>query len=163
VRGPLSARAVNAKDFALGDPGILADELVGLQDKNYDLGVLPHWQDNTDLVRKYRRIMPKGTSILAIDPTENPLEVVRKIGQCRRLVTSSLHGMIVADAFGMARKVEICPLMLKDGGDFKFRDYSASIHTPFKNGVMMAAPRARVEDLKSQIYDAFKLAKGYLL
>jgi|SRR5271166_6853900 len=163
VRGPLSAKAVNVKkDFALGDPGILADELVGLQDKVYDLGVLPHWQDDTKLVQRYKRLMPKGTTILAIDPKEDPLTVLRKIGSCRRIVTSSLHGMIVADAFGMARKVEICPRMMKDGGDFKFRDYCASIHMAFKNGVMQEAPRPRVEDLKSQIYDAYGLVKDSL-
>ena len=39
VRGPLSARGIPGS-FALGDPGILANELVGDQDKLWDLGII---------------------------------------------------------------------------------------------------------------------------
>lgn len=161
VRGPLTARGVHG-DFAIGDPGLLADELVGLQDKIYDLGILPHWQDDTGLAEKFRKLVAKRTVIKEINPQDSPLEVIRQIGQCRRIVTSSLHGMIVADAFGLPRRVEICPRMEKDGGNFKFRDYSASIYTPFKEGVMMEPRRSRVEDVKFQIYDAYKALKGVL-
>src|SRR5580658_55748 len=44
LRGPLTARGIPG-DYALGDPGILADELVGQQEKQWDLGILPHFSD----------------------------------------------------------------------------------------------------------------------
>jgi pyruvyltransferase len=154
VRGPLTARVLPGT-YALGDPGILADELVGLQAKHWDLGILPHFTDE-ELVPRFQALVPSNFTIKVIDPTSHPLSVVSQIGQCRRLVTSSLHGMIVADAFGMPRRVEMAAANLRDGGDFKFRDYSASIQTPWEPGKMMEVSRFRVEDLKFQIYDAFR-------
>lgn len=160
VRGPLSAKGIPGH-FSLGDPGILADELVGLQDKVWDLGILPHWQDK-HLADRFISIIPKNSTIKVINPQADPLEVIRQIGSCKRIVTSSLHGMIVADAFGIPRRVELCQAMAKDGGDFKFRDYSASIKMAFNPGVMQEPSRFRIEDLKFNVYDAFRELKRLL-
>jgi len=46
VRGPLSAVGLKGS-FALADPGLLADELVKVEDKRYNLGLVPHWTDAT--------------------------------------------------------------------------------------------------------------------
>ena len=154
LRGPLTARVIPGT-YALGDPGILADELVGQQTKHWDLGILPHFTD-TELVPKFQELVKPPHTVKVINPGDHPLSVITQIGQCRRLVTSSLHGMIVADAFGMPRRVEMSKANLKDGGDFKFRDYSASILTPWEPGKMIEVSRFRVEDLKFQIYDAFR-------
>jgi pyruvyltransferase len=154
IRGPLSARGI-AGSYALGDPGVLADELVGIQPKQWDLGIIPHWQDK-ELASKFQALIKAPNTIKVINPSDDPLTVLRQIGACRRIVTSSLHGMIVADAFGIPRRVEICPAMAKDGGDFKFRDYSASIQTPWETGKMREASRFRVEDVKFAVYDAYR-------
>lgn len=155
VRGPLSARGVPG-DFALGDPGVLADELVGPQEKMWDLGIVPHWQDDT-LVERFYPLIKHPFTVRVINPAGDPLQVLREIGSCRRIVTSSLHGMIAADAFGgIPRRVEICSRMKEDGGDFKFRDYSAAIQTKFEEGVMIEASRFRVEDVKFALYDAYQ-------
>ena len=155
LRGPLSARGVPG-DYTFGDPGLLANELVGPQEKKWDLGIVPHWQDN-QLVPRFTRLIKLPHTYKVIDPSDDPLEVLRQIGSCRRIVTSSLHGMIVADSFGeIPRRVEICPAMLRDGGDFKFRDYSASIQTDFKEGIMIEPSRFRVDDVKFAIYDAYQ-------
>ena len=154
IRGPLSARGIPG-NFALGDPGILANELVGDQDKLWDLGIIPHWQDK-ELVERFKKLIPSKHSIRVIDPGWAPLDVLSTIGACRRIVTSSLHGMIVADAFGIPRRVEICKAMAHDGGDFKFRDYSASIKHKLEFGKMQEPDRCRVEDVKYAVYDAYK-------
>ena len=155
IRGPLSARGVPG-DFAIGDPGILANELAGPQEKLWDLGIVPHWQDN-ELVARFSRLVQAPYTTKIISPTDDPLTILRQIGACRRIVTSSLHGMIVADAFGgIPRRVEICSKMEKDGGDFKFRDYSASIQTPFETGKMIEPSRFRIEDVQFAVYDAYQ-------
>jgi hypothetical protein len=64
--------------------------------------------------------------------------------------------MILADAFGIPRRVEICKEMEKDGGDFKFRDYSASIQTRFETGKTMEPSRFRIEDVQFGIFDAYQ-------
>lgn len=154
LRGPLAARGIPGS-FALGDPGILADELVGPQEKQWDLGILPHFSD-TELVPRFKTLIPRKHSVRIIHPSQDPLTVIREIGACNRIVTSSLHGMILADAFGIPRRVEYSPQLDKDGGTFKFRDYSASLRMPFEPGKMAEPSRLRVEDLKFAVYDAYR-------
>jgi pyruvyltransferase len=154
LRGPLTAKNIPGS-YTLGDPGILADELVGPQKKQWDLGIIPHFSD-TELVARFTPLIPKEFSVRVIHPSGDPLTVLREIGACHRIVTSSLHGMIVADAFGIARRVEYTPKMDKDGGDFKFRDYSASIQTPFIIGKMQEPSRNSVEEIKYNVYDAYR-------
>jgi hypothetical protein len=160
VRGPLSARGVHGS-FALGDPGILANELIQPQEKKWDLGIVPHWQDD-ELAQKFSKLIPAPFTTKVVTYDGDPLAVLRDIASCRRIVTSSLHGMITADAFGIPRRVEICPKMERDGGDFKFRDYSASIRTPFEPGKMVEASRFYVEDVQFAMFDAYE-ALGSML
>ena len=65
--------------------------------------------------------------------------------------------LIVADSFGgIPRRVELCEKMANEGGLFKFRDYSASIRTPFELGKMVEPSRVLVEEVKFSIYDALR-------
>jgi len=155
IRGPLSARGLKGS-FALGDPGLLANELVGAQEKQWSIGVLPHWQDK-DLVPRFQALIPDRYSLKVIDPQDDPLTVLRQIGACHKIVTSSLHGVIVADAFRVPRRIEMSSLMVKKyGGTFKFRDYCASIHMNFEVGKLATPHRGRVEDVQSAIFDAYQ-------
>lgn len=161
LRGPLSAKGINGS-FALGDPAILSNELIDRQEKQWDLGILPHWQDD-QLADKFLTIIPKQFTCHVISPAQDPLTVLKEIAACRRIVTSSLHGMICADSIGgIPRRVEPCDALSKDGGSWKFKDYSASIKTPFEFGKMMEPNRNRVDDVKSDIYGAYReLGKVY--
>jgi hypothetical protein len=65
--------------------------------------------------------------------------------------------MVVADAIGgIPRRVESCDALAKDGGLFKYQDYSASIKTPFEIGKMIEPKRNRVDDAKFEVFDAFR-------
>lgn len=154
LRGPLTARNFTG-EFALGDPGLLANELIEPQPKQWDLGVFPHWQDD-DLAARFPRLIPPEFSVKIIDPADDPIQVLKEISSCRRIVTSSLHGMICADSMGIPRRVEYCANLAADGGTFKFEDYSASIHSTFETGKMTEPMANRVDDVKSQIYGAYR-------
>ena len=154
LRGPLSAQGVKGT-FALGDPGILANELVGPQEKLWDLGIVPHWQD-TELADRFTALIKPPSTTKVINAGDDPLTVLKQIGASRRIVASSLHGTIVADAFGIPRRVEACQAMEKDGGNFKFCDYSASIKTQFVVGKMQEPSRFRVEDVQFEVFDAYQ-------
>jgi hypothetical protein len=162
VRGPLTARAaakVKHRDFVLGDPGLLADELIRLPYKEHNLGILPHWTD-TELAKRpeFLKYNP-----LIINPQDDPIKVITQIGTCRKLVTSSLHGVILADAFGSPRRTEMAPRLAKglEGGSFKFRDYNASVGVDFEVGLTQEAPRHRVEDRQHELWDAFRRLKYF--
>jgi hypothetical protein len=153
LRGPLTARQCPSGTYALGDPGLLVSELIPAQDKLYDLGVVPHWSDQELAVRPEFR-SGKWHNVI-ISPREDPLTVIMQIARCRRIVTSSLHGAITADAFGIPRRVELGGLRQTKGGMFKWLDYSASISTVFRPGVMTEVSRLLVADRQYELFDAY--------
>lgn len=158
LRGPLTARAW-AYDVAIGDPGLLADELVGSQSRVYDLGIVPHWSDKT-LAGNQHYYGSWSTKV--ISTADNPLAVIRQIGRCKKIVSSSLHGLIVADAFGIPRTFEYTPRFEVEGGLFKFRDYSASIGAEFEVGELIQVKARRVDERKDELRDAYKLLNTLL-
>jgi len=153
LRGPLTARGVPG-DYALGDPGLLADELVAVRDKKYDLGIIPHWSDYT--LERDPRFLKYNPIIIRSDG--DPLTIIQRIGSCRKIVSSSLHGLILADAFNIPRRFEATAAWIREGGDFKVRDHNANVGLPFKVGELQQANSSRVGDCKSELWDAMAVA-----
>lgn len=160
VRGPLTLSRIKTQGVSpvLADPGLLADELVGYQDKKWDLGIVPHWSDTT--LERNETFLQYNPKIIRV--TDDPLEVIRQIGSCKKIVSSSLHGIILADAFGIPRRIEIAPQMLSnphEGGLFKWEDYSASIGMKLKVGLTQDADRNIVTDRQHELFDVFQQVK----
>lgn len=116
VRGPrtasfLRARGIDVPDV-FGDPALLIPKLYPEwvdKPKRRKLGVLPNFHD-LDIYR--------GHSAL-ISPLASPARVIETILECERVVASSLHGVIIAEAFGI-------PAVAIESGvehPFKYRDY----------------------------------------
>jgi pyruvyltransferase len=148
LRGPLSARGIRG-DYVVGDPGLLADELVVTATRRHPLGVIPHWSD-TRLVMNPAFKVPGR---VVIDPRGDPLTVVRTIGECEAIVASSLHGIVVADAFGIPRQIEYCASFEHEGGMFKFRDHCAAVGVAFSTGRRQLVGRHAVELRKRELRD----------
>ena len=159
LRGPLTAKAW-PRDCAIGDPGLLANELVSPQAKTVDLGIVPHLSD-PDL--RYRRefFSPYWTTKV-INPADDPLEVIAAIGQCRKIVSSSLHGIILADAFGIPRRFEYTPTLDLEGARFKFEDYSASIGMSLTVGQTQLADYKTVGIRKHELWDSYRTINSLL-
>jgi hypothetical protein len=141
LRGQLTADGVQATPgYALGDPGLLADMLLDERPEPiHDLGVVPHWQDRT-LLKRY-------PNAFHIDPKRPALDVVRDIADCKRIVSSSLHGIIVADALELPRRWET--FMGVQGGGFKFHDYASAwggTITPGEWGTIPAEARTALRE-----------------
>lgn len=158
LRGPLTAKGVKG-NFVLADAGLLADELVPLEDKQYDLGIVPHWTDkqleHTPIFKKYK---PK-----IIRVSDDPLQVIKEIGQCKKIVSSSLHGIILADAFGIPRRIELAPRMLshphQEGGLFKWEDYAASLNMKLEIGITQEVDRHLITEKQHELFDVFEEVK----
>lgn len=153
LRGPLSARGIRG-NFAIGDAGLLADELVEMPEKEYDLGIVPHWSDNMLAVDpRFTKYNPK-----IINVADDPLEVIRDIGRCKKIVSSSLHGIILADAFNIPRRIEIAPWMIsrpkQEGGIFKWQDYSASLGMKLEIGMTQEVDRNVIAERQFELFDA---------
>jgi pyruvyltransferase len=155
VRGPRTAALIGGPHTVLGDPGLLANELTSPVARTNNLGVLPHWTDKDLTARpEFRQYNP-----VCINPRNDPLAVIRAIASCKKLVTSSLHGLIVADAFGIPRRFELPPRKYQHASEhslFKFLDYHESIGMEFRPGVTASPVEGHVRDRQHELYDVFR-------
>ena len=105
-----------------GDPALLCDML--LPDlptaRAHAVGVVPHYKDRANpLVRRFLSANPQA---VMIDVFSDPLDFIRQVASCEVVLSSSLHGLIVADSLSVPNAhIRLSDLVL--GGDFKFQDY----------------------------------------
>lgn len=159
LRGKLTATGVKG-DYALGDPGLLASELVSRpHEKTVDLCIVPHWSDKT-LADKFAHLKPrKGLKNLVVDPTADSMTVINQIASAEKVVSSSLHGIIIADSFKIPRRAERFPNMVKpwEGGEFKWHDYASIFDEPMLFGEKPHTPDERkIEKAQAELFDAFR-------
>jgi pyruvyltransferase len=128
VRGPLTRENIQKSGFdcpeIYGDPALLYPYIYRPPvNKRYKLGIIPHHHEKEN---NLLRIFENYPEIKLID-IEGPINtVVDEICSCRYIASSSLHGIIAADAYG----VPSVWIKLSDkirGGGFKFRDYFGSV------------------------------------
>lgn len=125
VRGELTKAAFGiAEDIPLGDPALLVSEMVQPRAKSHRIGIVPHHTDKDHpFVAEFLACNPQSA---CIDVALPPMDVVRAIAGCEVIVSSSLHGLIVADALGIPNgRIELNGRI--NGGSFKFRDYASGI------------------------------------
>lgn len=118
VRGPLTRKLLHADVPEIyGDPALLLPRYYDQpQEELYDVGVIPHYVDKPFMQ------LPYDPSILMIDVDDEWRIVVDNIRKCGSIVSSSLHGLIVAEAYGIPATWVSAGDRLS-GGTFKFHDY----------------------------------------
>jgi len=116
IRGPLTAGALRDRGIStpevFGDPGLLAPSLFGVTRDalpTIEITSLPNLHD----LRSWR-----GAPGM-LSPRNDYLAVMRTIASSRHLVTSSLHGIVIADALG----VPVSPVRPTAEAMFKYEDY----------------------------------------
>lgn len=122
VRGPMTRDLIRDADVpnVFGDPALLLPRFYMPRTvKRVSVGVIPHYSDQ-DIMRR------DDSAIRNIDVTSrNWAKTVDAITSCDVVLSSSLHGIVVAEAYGVpAVWVRASDRVRGDG--FKFRDYYAS-------------------------------------
>tara|TARA_R110002051_G_scaffold72659_2_gene131327 strand:- start:4649 stop:5518 length:870 start_codon:yes stop_codon:yes gene_type:complete len=112
--------------------------------RKHALGLIPHYLERDD---PFFVAAKKWEDTVVIDITGGIEEVVDKIVSCDRIASSSLHGLICADAYGVPSLwLSSSGKLLGDG--FKFHDYLSSVGRE-QNGPLQVdtnIPRAMIED-----------------
>lgn len=163
LRGTLTRERVQCGNQTpvIGDPALLAPELVTPTPNSIELGIIPHWSDPDLWPRERDNALKYGyAKPTLIDITGPALRAIELIGSCRKIVTSALHGAIIADAFHIPRRVEPFPAMMTDtvheGGAFKFRDHGTALGQKLEFGVLQTAPKLRVDQIQYDLFNAFR-------
>ncbi|MDB4272223.1 polysaccharide pyruvyl transferase family protein [bacterium] len=138
VRGPLTQNELSKQGIecpeVYGDPALLFPEIYNPEKTiKYEYGLIPHYIDYTDenSLKIIHNLSSQGVKIINI--TSGIFHFIDELIQCKNIMSSSLHGLIAADAYNIPNiRVKLSDKLV--GGDFKFKDYSLSVNKPFNIG-----------------------------
>lgn len=152
LRGKLTAQRISQKfgplkDFPLGDPGFLAPSLCGISkgSPEFELGVVPHYVDKQHPI--IRSLMHDPT-VAVLDIQTGHKEFFAQMAKCQAVVSTSLHGIIFAEALGLPNAwLSISDEVAGDG--FKFHDWFSLCESKQQAPIKLEKP-APAKELISQ-------------
>lgn len=156
LRGELSKQRVekiigNEISVVTGDAGLLADRVVKpSKGKKYAVGIIPHFREQDEII--FKKLKEKFPKSIMIDLKMDAVSVIEKITQCEAIISSSLHGLIVADCYGIPNRWVVVSNKPKGDG-FKYRDYYSGY------GLDIAPLDLNKEDMPTinNIYDDYRV------
>jgi pyruvyltransferase len=137
VRGPLTRDYLRGRGIdcpeVYGDPALLIPYFYksapAERGPGGRIGIIPHYKDQASLVfAAIRRAHPE---LEFIDIANYGIwtDFIDRVSACDAVLSSSLHGLIVAEAYGIPNQwVSVSGNVL--GRGFKFRDFFASVGKP---------------------------------
>ncbi len=137
-RLPLNEPLHLSENFTLGDPGLLFERMFpGEMNIQYDFGLIPHERDQEQCKAWAVQFGKKGLQVKILDVFDSPVHFFQDIRSCDVVLSSSLHGLIIADSLGIPNRHVIFSTLGHSKEDFilKFNDYysiynSADLNTP---------------------------------
>jgi len=129
VRGPHTRNALLKKGVytppIYGDMGLLMPDFYKpTSSKKYKLGLIPHYVDY-GIAKKLYGSNPHIHIINVRNP--NIEHTINQIASCEKILSSSLHGLIICDAYNIPNKWIKFSNNIK-GDDTKFHDYFLSVN-----------------------------------
>ncbi|MEN3322510.1 polysaccharide pyruvyl transferase family protein [Mariniflexile soesokkakense] len=153
VRGPQTRKCLLIQGYDVpevyGDPALLLPKYYNPEiEKEFKIGVIPHYRD----FKKVEAFYKNKTSTLLIDlMTDDVEKTTNEILKCEKIVSSSLHGVIVAHAY---RIPAVWQKFSNDvfGDDIKYQDYLESVGIP--------AYKLEMKDVKMNTEELLSLFNG---
>jgi len=162
LRGPVTAAILGIKTSQFGDPALLTPMILGDLPARCDrIGLVVHHSQLDDPVLE--ALTASEPALELIDVRDDAVEVSRKIASCAHVIASSLHGLVVADACGVAST------WLDPGTQarLKYVDYAASVGRPMIAPITFADVPDLLRGLKDDTglayHDGLERARANLL
>lgn len=136
LRGLNSLKIINDKfsldlKIPLGDPAILFPKIHNpVFSKKYKFGLVLHYVDINHPIKSIAKEM--GANIISV--SLSPKDFVNEMLKCENIISSSMHGLILADAYNIPNKRLILSSDIT-GGDYKYSDYYSVTKKPNEMGV----------------------------
>lgn len=138
VRGPDTRERLHlSPSVPIGDPGLLASMLTQrCISPRYSWGIIPHLADAKDQRVQLLLNNTKHSTLIRLD--EDPIQTLKRISQCERIISSSLHGLVVADALNIPNwRIRFGNNVI--GGSWKFNDYFNSVQKSNRDSIFSPA------------------------
>jgi pyruvyltransferase len=131
-----------------GDPALLyADHVKVPRVLSGRIGIVPHFADQQ--LPEVKAVVEKHGFHL-IDILGDIDDVVRSISGCDWVASSSLHGLVIADAYGVPNVwVKLSDNVM--GGSFKFHDYFSGVGRA-ETGPVRVGPDTTLHELEDQVF-----------
>lgn len=158
VRGPLTRQLLIERGISCpeiyGDPALLLPIVYcPPKTKKYRIGLIPHYIDyDLDNVKSFCEKNGNSICLIPMQDYTNWKSVVDDICSCDFIISSSLHGMILSDAYNVPNVW----IQLSDnitGGYFKFHDYFASVGRSEKTPLDFRNKDININDIKEKLKD----------
>jgi hypothetical protein len=142
-----------------GDPALILPKYYNPKiEKTHAIGIVPHYRDFKKVYDFYK----DEDSVLLIDLMTNDVEkTTNEFLKCEKIVSSSLHGVIVAHAYGIPA---IWQKFSGDvfGDDIKYQDYFESVLIPaYKSDIKTS--KMNLNELESLFNGKEPLPKGEII
>ncbi|WP_169332247.1 polysaccharide pyruvyl transferase family protein [Henriciella marina] len=133
VRGEITREVVRNKrenprdDILLGDPGLLISKVYGDVERSseFEFGLVLHVSEADSELEEIAQKM--GGKLIRV--SQSPKDFAREISRCKRILSSSLHGIIFSDAFKIPNaRIKLTNRVV--GADYKFSDYYSTTNRP---------------------------------
>lgn len=155
VRGPLTRKYLINQGIECpeiyGDPSLLLPYYYNPDvPKKYKIGFIPHWSSlGSPIVRQF--LNDDRVHLIKLKNYDSWLSVIDEIVSCEYIVSESLHGLIMAEAYGIPNLwVDIT---LKHVYDTKFHDFFLSLQADRQASVKV--------DKNLTVEKALELLKNY--
>lgn len=153
VRGPKTRQRLLDLGYECpeiyGDPAILLPLYYPVAPKKrYKIGIIPHYVDY-----QFVKSNVADSAIKVIDLMTTDVEqTTREILECEYIISSSLHGLIVPQAYNVpALWVKFSEKL--SGDNIKFYDYFASMGIDFTNEITLDADSIKLDTLEGLLKD----------
>jgi pyruvyltransferase len=130
VRGPKSRELYLKNGIecpeVYGDPALLMPRFYTPKvQKRYKIGIIPHYVDKEC---SWLKQFEEQIDIKIIDiQQEDSFNFIDEVNECDLIISSSLHGLIISDAYGIPSIwIQFSDKII--GENFKFYDYFESVH-----------------------------------
>ena len=108
---------------AIGDPALLTPMIYKPKsEKKYALGIIPHFLHYEETITRVN-----SDKILVINLLDDIEKVIEDVYSCDKIISSSLHGIIIAHAYGVPALWFWLSKEHIGGDDIKFADYFSSV------------------------------------
>lgn len=142
VRGPLTRNWLIKNDIKCpeiySDPALLMPLFYMPQKvKKYRYGIIPHYIDwNDPNINRLISLLNDNVCLINMANYESIENVIDTINQCEYVLSSSLHGLILSDAYGIPNIwIEFSEKIAGNG--FKFKDYFYSVNREIEDSVSL--------------------------
>ena len=135
------------------------------------MGIIAHYKEQDEPA--FHNLLSRYPNSVFIDVTMTPEEVVNQIAECEVILSSSLHGLIIADSLNIPnRHIVVTDKLMGDG--YKFDDYYSAyglphVYTDANSGVDISLEEViaqyqitpqMVNKMQNDLLSAFPIAKS---